>query len=564
MKRLASSILLCFFTLLSSRAATVLDKDASPPRLIDEGRGYIVLGGEFGNSSATSPEDIRSNMEKVAAMGLNTVLVPAYWDLTEPREGDFDFALTDCVIDNARQNGLGVVFLWFGAWKNSMSCYAPGWVKRDAERFPRARTRSGKPLEIVTPYSEELLKADKKAFIEWLKHLETYDSAGTVKMVQIENEIGMLEDARDYSGLAQKAYGEGVPPELTDYLAANFTDLHPDLRERWEANGRKMKGSWREVFGDDIYADEYFMAWSFARYVERLARAGRDITSRPFYLNAALNSRGRLPGEYPSAGPLAHLKDIWHAGAPTIDFLSPDIYDTGFEQWTAQYALPDNALFIPEVRRDDANPAQAYYVIGHHKALGISPFSIENGDDEYASLLAPAYETIGRLVPLITSGNAYEFYDGVLLSREQPQSVLVDGDTRIRLAHFFTLPWDSRATDGHPWRESGAIIIKLAPDEYLLAGTGVVATFEDLSETTDEVERGEDGFAQTGGENRRVSPHGNTSRVGLATVEEVTITPEGDLKRIRTLNGDETHQGRHARISVDDNKILHITTYRYK
>jgi hypothetical protein len=24
-----------------------------------------------------------------------------------------------------------IVLLWFGAWKNSMSSYAPAWVKRD-------------------------------------------------------------------------------------------------------------------------------------------------------------------------------------------------------------------------------------------------------------------------------------------------------------------------------------------------------------------------------------------------------------------------------------------------
>ena len=42
----------------------------------------------------------------------------------------------------------------------------------------------------------------------------------------------------------------------------------------------------------------------------------------PLYVNAAMNSRGRRPGEYPSAGPLAHLIDFWHEGAPSIDMLA--------------------------------------------------------------------------------------------------------------------------------------------------------------------------------------------------------------------------------------------------
>ena len=64
-------------------------------------------------------------------MNLNTVLTPVYWDLTEPQEGKFDFTLVDVAIEEARRNDLKLVFLWFGAWKNSMSCYAPAWFKAD-------------------------------------------------------------------------------------------------------------------------------------------------------------------------------------------------------------------------------------------------------------------------------------------------------------------------------------------------------------------------------------------------------------------------------------------------
>ena len=36
-----------------------------------------------------------------------------------------------------------LVLLWFGSWKNSMSCYAPAWVKTDTKRFPRSRDSAG-------------------------------------------------------------------------------------------------------------------------------------------------------------------------------------------------------------------------------------------------------------------------------------------------------------------------------------------------------------------------------------------------------------------------------------
>ena len=98
-----------------------------------------ILGGELSNSAATSVEDIDEVMPRMRALGLNTVLVPAYWELMEPREqsqtglssaerrqkstegqlmepveGQFDFTLIDRTIDVARREQLHVVFLWFG------------------------------------------------------------------------------------------------------------------------------------------------------------------------------------------------------------------------------------------------------------------------------------------------------------------------------------------------------------------------------------------------------------------------------------------------------------------
>ena len=70
-----------------------------------------ILGGELSNSAATSVEDIDEVMPRMKALGLNTVLVPAYWELMEPREGKFDFTLIDRTIDVARQEHLHVVFL---------------------------------------------------------------------------------------------------------------------------------------------------------------------------------------------------------------------------------------------------------------------------------------------------------------------------------------------------------------------------------------------------------------------------------------------------------------------
>ena len=41
------------------------------------------------------------------------------------------------------------------------------------------------------------------------------------------------------------------------------------MLEKWESQGSKKQGTWQEVFGADIYTDELFMAWHYARYVEK-------------------------------------------------------------------------------------------------------------------------------------------------------------------------------------------------------------------------------------------------------------------------------------------------------
>lgn len=188
-------LLSSFFTVEPAVAQkSFLQSQCTATQLIVDGKPFLILGGELGNSSASSVQDIERIFPKLQRMGLNTVLVPAYWDLTEPTEGHFDFTLTDKVLQQARRNNLKVVFLWFGAWKNSMSCYAPLWFKENHKKYPRAYTQTGKPLEIASAFSENVYQADNRAFSAWLQHIAAIDKEeGTVIMVQIENEIGMLE-----------------------------------------------------------------------------------------------------------------------------------------------------------------------------------------------------------------------------------------------------------------------------------------------------------------------------------------------------------------------------------
>ena len=76
-KIIVTVLALLTFTALSV-GKTQLRNQGGAVQLIVDGKPFIVLGGELGNSSAACASDIEANFAKLHKMGLNTVLVPAY------------------------------------------------------------------------------------------------------------------------------------------------------------------------------------------------------------------------------------------------------------------------------------------------------------------------------------------------------------------------------------------------------------------------------------------------------------------------------------------------------
>jgi hypothetical protein len=75
-------------------------------------------------------------------------------------------------------------------------------------------------------------------------------------MIQVENEIGMLPDARSYDEAANAAFNQPVPRQLLNYLQTNKDNLVPELKSLWEKNGYKTSGSWEDIFGKSLSIDE--------------------------------------------------------------------------------------------------------------------------------------------------------------------------------------------------------------------------------------------------------------------------------------------------------------------
>jgi beta-galactosidase GanA len=514
-----------------------LRRQGSATQLIVDGKPFLVLGGELGNSTSSSLEYMQSVWPRLVALNLNTVLVPVYWELIEPTEGKFDFTIVDGLIQAARRHHLRLVPLWFASWKNSMSCYAPAWVKTDQRRFPRSQDAAGHGMEILSAFSSENVEADARAFAAFMHHLRDLDNSDhTVIMVQVENEIGMIPDSRDRSAMAEKQFHQSVPNELLAYLEQHRDKLMPELRARWESNGSKTRGNWEEVFGTGAATDEIFTAWYFARYVDQVAQRAAREYKLPMYVNAALIRPGYQPGQYPAGGPLPHLMDIWRAGAPQIDFLSPDIYFPNFAEWARKYQQSGNPVFIPEAAPNPASAINALYSFGQLDAIGFSPFAIESAEEPVNKLIAGSYDLLRQLSPLILEHQGKGEMAGFLPEgpeQRAPLKVKLNGFT-LNISYDSPLlpPTTTQVSDAI----SGGLAVAVGRDEFVFAGRGLTITFEDAA-----------------------APD---TAVGLLSVQEGKYV-DGQWLPGRWLNGDQTHQGRHVRLGTGKFDIQRVKLYRY-
>lgn len=474
-------------------------------QLIVDGQPHVMLAGELHNSSPSSPAYMAPIWDKLARTGVETVIGVASWELVEPEEGRFNFAEVDDQIRQARARGMRLVLIWFGGYKNAESTYAPSWVRRNEARFPRGeRDPKFKTVgmagflrfnPIVSPFGEELIRSDSRAFAALMRHIKQVDRDGTVIMIQVENESGLLADSRDRSPTATAVYQSQVPTELLNYLQQNRDRLKPHLQQIWGRQGFKTSGTWAEIFGTDKAADEIFMAWGFSRYVDRVAKAGAAEYKLPMYANAWLGPQAKAPepGDYPSGGPVARMMDVWKAGAPSLSFLAPDIYIDDFAGTLSDFQRQDNGIFIPEARPEAGN---LFVALGEYKAMGFSPFGIEDVAED--SDLAKAYAALRPLLPQIAQAQASGRIRGFKLAQGN-RAQLTMGAYNINVTgpmRTTGLMGEGTGSEGPKIENSYGLIIQEGEDEFLVVGRGISPNFSTAAGRV-EIDRAQEGtFAQ--------------------------------------------------------------------
>lgn len=495
-----------------------------------DGKPYFILGAQIHNSSSWA-----ASLPKVwtlaAGLHANTVEAPVYWEQLEQQPGVFDYSMVDTLIQQARAHRFHLILLWFGTWKNGRMHYVPEWIKTDPQKYPRMVTRDGDPVDVLSPYSENNLNADKTAFAALMRRVKAIDPAEqTVIMVQVENETGSLGTVRDFSPAANKLFAGDVPANL-------LTALH------------KQPGTWQQVFGRD--ADETFAAYGVSHYVNQVAAAGKAEYALPMYVNNWLRSpNGDVqPGaNYPSGGPTSNMLAVWKAAAPSLDMIGPDIYIANSEDYRkvlGQFHRPDNPAWIPEtlgfqMAGQEDFSRYLFYALGQD-ALGYSPFGLDSlPRDAFEKHLSPQLDSLARDYRLLGSMDrelAQLLYEGnVKTAVQEPmlgQTALDFGKWKAIVSFGPRRPSQSATPNGQQ-TAGRALVAPLGPDEFLVLGFNAHVNFV-LA-------------------NPAVHQHPQYLRVEEGTYDGTQWTPS------RWLNGDETDYGLNFN---QPGAILHATMGSY-
>jgi hypothetical protein len=179
--------------------------------------------------------------------------------------------------------------------------------------------------------------------------------------------------------------------------------------------------------------------------------------------------------------------------------------------------------------------SNAFYAFAQHNAMGYSPFSIESLEQPDNNQVCRGYEILTQLTPLILEHQGQGSLAGVLLDSIDQREKIALGNYVFTVKHEYSWSYAVRSEGAVP--RVGGMIINLSPDEFLIAGTGIIVTFE-------------------------ASPQMGTI-AGIDQMEEGTYIHSQWIAG-RRMNGDQSHQGRHMYLPGKTFTIQKVKLYQYK
>jgi beta-galactosidase len=227
-----------------------------------DGQPMLIAAGEM-HFGRVLPQDWEHRIKQAKAMGLNTLSFYLFWNLCEPREGEFTFkGLTDVrrMLQLCQENGLWVI-LRPGPYCCAEVEYGgiPWWTVK----YPDVKIRSTDPrwLEWSRRYIEQVYRQVGDLQVS---------KGGPLLMVQIENEFGMVsggnfEHLHALKDIFVKA-GFEVPLFTCDPLLmpAPTPATHPAgvLRGRnGLRNDRDYQNTVAAIGNSPVFVPELYTAW---------------------------------------------------------------------------------------------------------------------------------------------------------------------------------------------------------------------------------------------------------------------------------------------------------------
>lgn len=454
--------------------------------LKDQNGNPMLLVGLQAHNSSTGTDMIAKTIRAIRLYGGNLLEAPIYWYAIEPSKDQYDMTLLKDLIDQTRETGLKLIILWFATSKNGHPNYAPEYIKLAPETYRLAIGPDGAPVASLSPHCMATLTRDKLAFCKMMEFIKEYDGAQkTIVAVQIENEMGYANTDRDYSKLAQADYARPLPQELKAISLEDTGIASPD------------GASWRGHFGR--HAHEAFSAWYHARYIGAIAQAGKQVYDVPMITNVMVGEqRYEEAGKcYNGGAAVGRVLDIWKAGAPALDLICPDIYNTAKREYTRicdRYTREDNALFIPESPTGgEANAMNMITAVGEYGAIGVCCFGAESALCEDGTLteearpVAISMNAIAALAPLLIkyrgTGNVHAFVQDEFSANQYlrlPRYHVTAHFMRGAATHYNLGSRINLHIEENKWRlrERGrGLLVQTGEDEFFLSGAGLALEF---------------------------------------------------------------------------------------
>jgi hypothetical protein len=167
--------------------------------------------------------------------------------------------------------------------------------------------------------------------------------------------------------------------------------------------------------------------------------------------------------------------------------------------------------------------------------MGYSPFSIESLPNPEYNQVSKGYDVLAQLTPLIISNQGKGTMAGVLLDSANQKARIKLGDFIFNVSHAYSWRYAPRTEGDNP--RFGGMIIMVSPDDFFIAGRGLIVTFE------------------TGTAEKTIA--------GIGSIDEGKFIDGKWVPGLR-LNGDQSHQGRHVDLPGNTFSIQKVRLYKYK